>query len=239
MESGDRSAFLERLGRRLSSPAPAATLRAISPWDGTVKAIGYCADLADPPGQFQAALAAVSGESRLLRDAEDRRGLVAEICRSHGVARAVVSRDPECEGMVEVLRDLGVEAGELASAEQAADADLGITGAAYGIALTGSVVVDAARAGGRTASLLPAVHLALLRAENLVATPGDLLRAVSKGARDLPSNLVIITGPSRSADIELQLTLGVHGPRALFVGLLAAVTTPAPPRRRSRERSER
>jgi L-lactate dehydrogenase complex protein LldG len=99
--------------------------------------------------------------------------------------------------------------------------DLGVTGAAYGIALTGSVVVAADRAGCRTASLLPPVHVAIVRVGRLLATPEELFRHLPRRFPDgMPSNLVLITGPSRSADIELQLTLGVHGPRALWVVLV-------------------
>ena len=86
------------------------------------------------------------------------------------------------------------------------------------VALTGSIVVDAGRAGGRTVSLLPPLHVAFVRADAIVATPGDLWRALEDGP--MPSNLVQITGPSRSADIELVITLGVHGPQALWVGVL-------------------
>jgi len=220
MESGDRQTFLARLRARLESDAPEQLLRPIPAWDGVVPAIAYRADFGDLVDRFSQALALVAGEARVLSGTDDLRALLREICAAHRVERAVLSRDPECAGAAEILADLGVAAEVLASAEQAARADLGVTGAAFGIALTGSVVVDAERAGGRTASLLPPLHLALLRADRLVATPGAVIRALPKRPTGLPSNLVLITGPSRSADIELQLTLGVHGPRHVWVGLL-------------------
>lgn len=220
MESGDRNAFLERLRRRLAGEEQGSALRPIAAWAGEVPAIAYRADFSDPVACFTRALEAVAGKVRILRGEHDRRALLEDLRRAHGVRRAVVSRDTECAGIAEMLRDLGIEARELESAEQAAEADLGVTGAAFGVALTGSVVVDSERAGGRSASLLPPVHLALLRADRIVATPGAVLRALPKRPAGLPSNLVLITGPSRSADIELQLTLGVHGPREVWVGLL-------------------
>lgn len=97
-------------------------------------------------------------------------------------------------------------------------ADLGVTGAVCGIALTGTIVVDSSRAGGRLASLLPPLHLALLPIDAMVADAGEVLRALP--ARRLPSNLVFVTGPSKSADTELVLTVGVHGPRKVVVALL-------------------
>ena len=220
LEAGDRQAFLARLRQRLEAPPPERPLRPIAPWEGAVPAVAYRADFSELVSCFTRALEAVAGRVRVLRGEHDLGALFEDIRRAHGVRRAVVSRDPECRGVAEMLRALGIEAEPLASAAQAARADLGVTGAAFGVALTGSVAVDAARAGGRTASLLPPVHLALLRAERIVATPGAVIRALPKQPDGLPSNVVLITGPSRSADIELQLTLGVHGPREVWVGVL-------------------
>jgi L-lactate dehydrogenase complex protein LldG len=220
METGDRRSFLSRLGGALASPPQHGSARPIPAWDGVVPEVGYSADLSDRAARFCEALAAVAGHARRVGSPAALRELLMAIRDRHGIGRAVVSADPECEGVAATLRELGIEAAPLASVEQAAAVDLGITGAVCGIALTGSIVVDAARAGGRTASLLPAVHLALLRADEVLATPGELLRGLASRPGGLPSNLVLITGPSRSADIELELTLGVHGPRELWVALL-------------------
>jgi L-lactate utilization protein LutC len=65
------------------------------------------------------------------------------------------------------------------------------------------------------------VHLALLPQRRIVPTPGDLLRGWSEERLEvLGSNVVLITGPSRSADIELQLTVGVHGPERVLIALV-------------------
>ena len=74
-------------------------------------------------------------------------------------------------------------------------------------------------AGGRTASLLPPVHLCILPASRIVASTTDVLRGLGDG-RVLPSNLAIITGPSRSGDIEQIIALGVHGPLEVRVVVL-------------------
>ena len=81
----------------------------------------------------------------------------------------------------------------------AARVDLGVTGAVFAIAATGSIVVAAGRAGGRGASLLPPVHAALVREEALLETPGRPVAA--HGAcfpEGMPSQVVVITGPSRT-----------------------------------------
>jgi len=218
VESGDRDAFLRRLRERLARPEVHEPLRPIPPWDGVVPPIAYRLEGEDLQARFVRALEAVSGRTRVLAGSADLRRLLEEIRDAHGVRRAVLSRDPECAGVAEALADLGIVAEELRSPAQAAEADLGVTGAVGGVALTGTIAVDAARAGGRTASLLPPLHLALLPVDRIVADPGTMLRALP--LQGLSSNFVLITGPSRSADIELQLTLGVHGPRELWVGLL-------------------
>lgn len=202
-----RDAILARLREQLATPHP--PLRPLLPLANGTPRVGYAVDVSDPVAAFARALTAVAGVPHLDADVP---ALLAEVCQREGVRRAAVSEDSECAGVAGVLTTLGVEV-----VADAASADLGVTGAVYGIALTGSVVVDSTRAGGRVVSLLPRVHLALLSRANIVATPGDVLRSL----RDLPSNLVVITGPSRSADIELHMTLGVHGPQAVHVGVLA------------------
>lgn len=230
METGDREAFLARLRSRVETDGQISPSRPIRSWDGKVPAIAY-RDLSSGTARFSQALEAVAGHARVLSGEHDLRALLEEIRRAHYVRKAVISRDPECEGIADMLRNLGIETDALTSPDQAAAADLGITGAAFGIALTGSILVDAARAGGRSASLLPPIHLALLRADRIVATPGAVLRALPQHPAGLSSNLVLITGPSRSADIELQLTLGVHGPREVWVAILDEQTADRRPDR--------
>ena len=95
----------------------------------------------------------------------------------------------------------------------------GVSTALYGLADTGSVVLAASPEEPRARSLLPAVHVTLLREDRIL--PGlDELFAVL-GA-DLPSALAIVTGPSRSADIEQKLAVGVHGPGEVHVVLVPA-----------------
>jgi L-lactate dehydrogenase complex protein LldG len=96
-------------------------------------------------------------------------------------------------------------------------ADAGVSEASYGLADTGSVVLAASPAEPRARSLLPDVHVSLLREDRILAGLEELFERVG-GA--LPSSLAIVSGPSRSADIEQRLTIGVHGPREVHVVLL-------------------
>ncbi len=86
--------------------------------------------------------------------------------------------------------------------------------AAYGLADTGSVVLVGDEA--RSASLLPDVHVTELDAARILPGLREVLAAL---AADMPSVVAIVTGPSRSADIEQTLTIGVHGPGEVHVVL--------------------
>ena len=90
----------------------------------------------------------------------------------------------------------------------------GVSRAAYGIAATGSVVVASSPDEPRSRHLLPEVHVSLLRRDAIVP---DLASLFAAFAGSLPSALAIVTGPSRSADIEQRLVVGVHGPREVHV----------------------
>lgn len=83
-----------------------------------------------------------------------------------------------------------------------------------GIAETGSVIVTSD--GGRAvqASLLPAHHVAMVSAENIFPTMDDFFAGIGDNP---PTNITLITGPSRTADIELTLTIGVHGPEKVSI----------------------
>jgi L-lactate dehydrogenase complex protein LldG len=93
----------------------------------------------------------------------------------------------------------------------------GVSTALYGLADTGSVVLAASPEEPRRNSLLPDVHVTLLHEDRILPGLDELFAAL--GA-ELPSALAIVTGPSRSADIEQKLAVGVHGPREVHVILV-------------------
>ena len=103
--------------------------------------------------------------------------------------------------------------------ENAAAADVGITLAEYTLADTGSLAVFASAAQPRLASLLPPCHVALVRRDKLLTGLDELLDLHPRPL-DGTSSLVLITGPSRTADIEMILVRGVHGPGELHVILV-------------------
>jgi L-lactate dehydrogenase complex protein LldG len=100
--------------------------------------------------------------------------------------------------------------------------DIGISSVDCAIAETGTLMVCSRPGQERVASLLPVMHVAIVERQQIVP---DLLDAFSilheRGLENLPSNTTLITGPSKTGDIELQLTTGVHGPkhwRVILVG---------------------
>jgi L-lactate utilization protein LutC len=94
--------------------------------------------------------------------------------------------------------------------------EVGVSTAAYGLAETGSVVLLAGPDEPRARSLLPPVHVCVLAVENLLLGLAELFAELGP---ELPSSVAIVTGPSRSADIEQQLTVGVHGPGEVHIVL--------------------
>lgn len=98
-------------------------------------------------------------------------------------------------------------------------ADIGVTTAVAAIASTGTLVLAASPAAPRSVSLLPRRHVALLHERQIVPHLGAALGLGSHAApsRAIPSALLCITGPSRTSDIENDLSIGVHGPAQVHV----------------------
>jgi L-lactate dehydrogenase complex protein LldG len=92
----------------------------------------------------------------------------------------------------------------------------GITSADFGLAETGTLVMIASPQEARLISLLPPVHIAVLPVKRLLTGLDELYSLQPKPAA-VTSSMVFITGPSRSADIEMILVRGVHGPRIVHV----------------------
>jgi len=104
---------------------------------------------------------------------------------------------------------------------KAAAADIGLSGVDYALADTGTLVLLAGNGRARSISLLPPVHIAVVRPHQVLSGLSDLFpilrRDASMSGETLSSAITFITGPSRTADIELTLVVGVHGPQELHV----------------------
>ena len=91
-----------------------------------------------------------------------------------------------------------------------------LTTAAGAVADTGALILRPTGAEPRLMSLVPPVHIAVLRADTVYPSLEDAMRE-GRWAEGMPSNLLLISGPSKTADIELILAFGVHGPKELIV----------------------
>jgi L-lactate dehydrogenase complex protein LldG len=104
--------------------------------------------------------------------------------------------------------------------EACASAEVGVTSADYALADTGTLVMLSSAAEARMISLLPPVHAAVVPVDRLLTGLDELFLIAPDPAR-LSSSMVLITGPSRTADIEQILVRGVHGPGEIHVVIVA------------------
>lgn len=100
--------------------------------------------------------------------------------------------------------------------EEQACAEIGLTACDAAVADTGSLVLLSGAGRSRAVSLLPLTHLAVVRPADIVATLSDAFRRLHDRMMTAAA-CTVITGPSRTADIELTLTLGIHGPGRVIV----------------------
>ena len=121
-----------------------------------------------------------------------------------------------------VLGNLNAEGGdERFVKSDLAGCDVSITGCECLIARTGSIVLSAAQQGGRTTSVYAPVHICIAYTNQLVYDIKDGLQLIKdKYSNNLPSLVTFATGPSRTADIEKTLVVGVHGPKEVYLFLV-------------------
>jgi L-lactate dehydrogenase complex protein LldG len=217
-ETGDRERFLDRLRGRLAGGVPVNTVHRLPPPVDEIPVITTTnLDPDDLPGSFAAMATRVGMTVHRVGGFDELVPRLATVVEERGITTAVVSADADAHAVGEMIEAFGVSVSP-STVDVAAGAQLGVTGAALGIASTGSLVLASGPSGGRTASLLPRGHLCVVRESRLVATTRDAVRWV--GAEGDSSNIVFVTGPSRSADIEQLLVTGVHGPMTVDVVLL-------------------
>lgn len=99
--------------------------------------------------------------------------------------------------------------------------NVSITGCEYLVARTGSIVMSTAQSSGRTTSVYAPIHICIAFTDQLVYDIKDALQAAKeKYSNNLPSLITFATGPSRTADIEKTLVVGVHGPKEVYLFLV-------------------
>jgi L-lactate dehydrogenase complex protein LldG len=199
------------LGRRAGAPP--------APIPPTARAAPRKA--ADPEAEIAQLLAEIeklSGVTRHLAGRDELRAALAELVKTEEVRRATLWTTPDLAAwdVAGALQALGVElVPAQADKHLVATCELGVTGVDAALPETGTLLLRSAPERPRVVSLLPRVHLAIFTPAVLRA---DLHHAFAE-AKDAGYS-VLVTGPSRTADIELTLTLGVHGPKALYAWVM-------------------
>lgn len=173
-------------------------------------------DLGD---RFAAALAAAKGEVHQAGGLQEALNEIGRLLDEMG-ARRVVANDefplsaldlpdrwPDIEWHV-----VGQSEGDLRAF--CVDADVGLSSADAALAETGSLVISSGPGKSRLATLLPMVHLALVPTSRLTA---DIFTWTAARQEAIPANVTLVSGPSKTADIEQTMAVGVHGPKRFIV----------------------
>lgn len=237
-----RVEFLERIRREVAkTPGLFGASTAPRPVDPAAAAEAIRRELAErwPEAleRFRQEFERVAGVFHRARDLDAVPAVIGDIARERGI-RSLVTWDPAVLGFdaAPALSGRGLsviaaragqenEVGRLRHRADAAVAQLGVTGADLVLAETGTLILLSGAGRPRSTSLLPDVHVAVFGRDRLLESleqVGVMLEALHVDADRAMSGAMInfITGPSRTADIELTLTRGVHGPKevhAIFV----------------------
>jgi len=223
--TGARDAFLLRIRRAVEVGNRAGHAPPL-PARGEV---GYQGAGLDPVAHFREQFSAAGGQAHLVADADAAAGRVVELVRAKAARRVLLGRGRVLDilSLPERLQALGTDitiaGGASTDRERLFAAEVGITGVDYLVAETGSVLVLARPDNPRSLSLLPPVHIAVASADQIVPDLFDIFDPAIWGPdSELPSGISVITGPSKTGDIELRLVTGVHGPGEIHVVLIDA-----------------
>ncbi len=226
--SSDRERFLDRVRRAVAEGNRAGTAAPL-PDRGTV---GYQGAGADPLARFRAELTAAGGQAHVVPDRSGVLRVLLPLVRERAVRKVLLGRERFLDSLdlADSLRAEGVqvvrvdELNDAGRHEQFFTADLGLSGVDYLVAETGSVALGSRPEQPRSLSLLPPIHVAVAHRGQIVADLFDLFEGRLGADQDgLPASLSLITGPSKTGDIELRLVTGVHGPGEIHVIVVDAV----------------
>jgi L-lactate utilization protein LutC len=193
--------------------------------------VGYQGADGEPIQRFRSEFTAAGGLTHLVPDQQAAIVQVLELVTAASAGRVLVGSGALLDplGLPARLRGMGIDVLETAGMPPDSvrnsffGADLGITGVDFLIAETGSVALFSRPHEPRFHSLLPPVHIAVAHADQILPDLFDLFEAKVWGEKpELPSCLTLITGPSKTGDIELRLVTGVHGPGEVHVVIIGA-----------------
>lgn len=199
-----------------SAPQHAEVLIEESSFVENVPLVPTAPSSADLVEDFRESLSIVGGNVITVKDLSSAAFEIDKIIKALGAKKIALS-DSELVGQTKKILEANAEFLEKATAAELFECDLGITSAQFGIAETGTLVLESEKEFNRLTSLVPPIHVCLLEAKSIRQTLGEVLATLEK---NLSRTITFITGPSRTSDIELTLAIGVHGPAQLFVILV-------------------
>ena len=167
-------------------------------------------------GSFVQNFASVGGNCRIVGNVHEAAAVLRTMIENLGAAKIAISDSSLVTSVVDTISE--IEFINNADARFLFGSDVGITSAQWGIAETGTLVLESAAESHRLTSLIPPVHICILETSKIRQALGELLESVDT---DKSKTVTFITGASRTSDIELTLAIGVHGPRELHVILVA------------------
>jgi L-lactate dehydrogenase complex protein LldG len=163
------------------------------------------------------------GQAERFKDKESLKSFIVETAAEMSVRHVIRNNQEEINelNLAASLPDVEVtvwgEHDSEALKVKAAGADLGIVEADYAVSVTGSVVVQSNEHKGRSVSLLPTALIILIPIDKIKTRMGEVMEELNHIQSDkMPAGIHFISGPSRSADIENDLTIGVHGPGVVY-----------------------
>ena len=217
----ERNAFIERVRRAAES----GRAYRVAPPPEMPARVAYVGAGDDPLTRFLAEVAAVGGHASLAETDAAALAQLTAICERYQVQSVLAWQHPVLERLKLVehchQRQIAyLDHARLAPLERSEQrqrilaCDLGISSVDMAIGETGSLVLCARPGHERLASLAPPVHVAIVDEAQIVPDVFDLFDTLSSQAFDAwPSNVTLVTGPSKTGDLELRLTTGVHGPK--------------------------
>lgn len=214
----DEAAFLQKIARRLGRTEPLSEPPRHSFRGAPDFWRSHSLSAEDNIALFIKNWTNAGGYAERLPDLRAAGQYVANLARTRQARSIVRQNEPELLSwrLDEALPDADVfvwAADQPDRLEAAARADIGVVVAEYAAAYTGSIVVTSSPDKGRSVSLLPDVLVAVVPVGRLYTKMGDFLgRLAGMADEGMPAGIHFISGPSRSADIENDLTIGVHGP---------------------------
>jgi L-lactate dehydrogenase complex protein LldG len=144
---------------------------------------------------------------------------IADFVGRHPIRRVAISSSPLLDSIAEALRaSVEVQRWNDMTLDRSYDVDCGITEVTYAVAEIGGLLIKPSSTHGRAISLVPMFHIAVVELHQLLPDLIDLFEKLS-GDPDR-SNHILIAGPSKTADIEMNVVTGVHGPNVVRVFLL-------------------